>query len=190
MPFRPILVAGLALAATLAGCIGLEGRGAPPPLPSRDLSPKVIGVIAEVAAGTADGVVVLVSGQRLTLAPQLHVAGATQPARGSLILAGPGDPTAWWTSLQSSTYPRRTAASGQAFGRSPGTADRCWDIYGGAFDEGASIHFSSGLRLPKASDFRIVEDYLPDPFPARAGDAFCVDATGAVAIFVSIFQER
>jgi hypothetical protein len=60
-------------------------------------------------------------------------------------------------------------------------------IDGGAFDEGDAIHFSSGLLLKKVEGFRVVEDWVPDPFPARAPDQFCVDVVGRVTTLQSIW---
>lgn len=52
---------------------------------------------------------------------------------------------------------------------------------GGAWDDGDSIHLSSGLRLSKAESFTVEPDYLDEaPFPLREADTICLDATGAV----------
>ena len=50
----------------------------------------------------------------------------------------------------------------------------------GAFLEGRTLHFTSGLVLPVASTFE-PPGYPEDAFPLRNPDGFCLNANGEVA---------
>jgi hypothetical protein len=91
---------------------------------------------------------------------------------GSLLLAGRDADGGWWYAI------------------GDGQSTDCWPIYGGSFDEGDSIWFSSGLRVPKAPDFAIHSFGDPaEAFPGHADDFVCVDAQG-VARYIELFQAR
>jgi hypothetical protein len=57
--------------------------------------------------------------------------------------------------------------------------------YGGSFDTGDSIRFSSGLRVAKAPGFSIrpADTRGVQPFPGHADDSACVDSTGKARYF-------
>ena len=154
-----------------------------PPSPSSTLDPARIEVVTEVDESASPFLVTLASGEILHFDEiggrrQIYRWGNLEP--GVLLLTGPGDPAAWYTWLVT----RGTAAQGQ----SPREAD-CWEIRGGAFDEGSFVHFSSGLRLPKAPDFHLAQTWIhEDPFPARESDVMCVDRAGVVTQMVYLFQ--
>jgi hypothetical protein len=63
--------------------------------------------------------------------------------RGSVVLAGRDRGGSWWYELV-------------ANGPNP---DGCWDINSGSFDQGTTIWFSSGLRVPKAAGFKLVDSF-------------------------------
>ena len=89
-------------------------------------------------------------------------------SRGSLVLAGRDRGGSWWCELV-------------ANGRNP---DGCWEINGGSFDEGTTIWFSSGLRVPKAAGFKLVDSFdVPDPFPGQQADTICVGDDGTARYF-------
>jgi len=67
-----------------------------------------------------------------------------------------------------------------------GTNECPFEMSGGAYDEGDVLHFTSGLVLRKAPNFRIVSDWVEDPFPLRAADQICVNEQGEV-LSVSIW---
>jgi hypothetical protein len=163
------------LTVAVAAC---GGRGDPPPSPTTTLEPAVV---SEIASANRDGSTYqtqLVEGTALSVdstAARL-TNGFGQVQAGDLLLARPGRPPTWWTALATKNV---VHPSGAPSGASVPDG-RCWYAAGGAYDEGASIHFSSGLLLPKAAGFTIVYDWIPDPFPTRDGDYFCVDGDGTV----------
>ncbi len=69
----------------------------------------------------------------------------------------------------------------------PGGDECLFTIQAGAFDDGDFIHFSSGLRLPKADDFFIRADWPEDPFPLRPTDTMCLTSTGEVQSVWEVF---
>jgi hypothetical protein len=56
----------------------------------------------------------------------------------------------------------------------------CYQVYGGgAYQEGASLQFPSGLRLPLAKDFEMNRE-PEDAFPLHNSDFICLDRTATV----------
>ena len=158
-----------------------DGRGDPPPSPTSAFEPAVISLIDTVENDATSHRVVLVDGTTLTLdfydpSSARLMNGSGQVVPGDLVLAGPGDPPTWWTalSLKYGLVPSGAPSSAEFPDRG------CWSMHGGAFDDGDAIHFSNGLRLPKAENFQVAMTYVPNPFPARSSDSFCVDRDGTV----------
>jgi hypothetical protein len=88
--------------------------------------------------------------------------------RGSVVLAGRDRGGSWWCELV-------------ATGPNP---DGCWEINGGSFGQGTTIWFSSGLRVPKAAGFKLVDSFdVPDPFPGQQADTICVGDDGTARYF-------
>jgi hypothetical protein len=181
MARSPLLVAAFAGAVAMlsAGCG--DGRGDPPPSPTSAFEPAVVSLITSVEQEAIGRRVLLADGTTLNLNPDDPSSprltnGTGQVIPGDLVLAGPGSPPSWWAALSTrhSVHPSGAPGSAQV------PDGRCWYIRGGAYDEGTVIHFSSGLRLPKAPGFEVSMDWIPDPFPARGSDSFCVDQQGIV----------
>jgi len=181
MSRSPMWLAVLIGSAALSNAACGDGRGDPPPSPTIAFEPAVISLIDTVENDASGHRVVLVDGTTLTLdvydpSSTRLMNGTGQVVSGDLVLAGPGDPPTWWTALPTKYSVHPSGA--------PGSAEvpdgLCWSIHGGAYDEGDAIHFSSGLRLPKATNFQVAMTYIPNPFPARISDSFCVDRDGIV----------
>ena len=158
-----------------------DGRGDPPPSPTSAFEPAVISLIDTVENDATSHRVVLVDGTTLTLdfydpSSARLMNGSGQVVPGDLVLAGLGDPPTWWTalSLKYGLVPSGAPSSAEFPDRG------CWSMHGGAFEDGDAIHFSNGLRLPKAKNFQVAMTYVPNPFPARSSDSFCVDRDGTV----------
>ena len=179
MARSPMLVAVLVGTAAIMIAACGDGRGDPPPSPTSAFEPEVISLIGVVEHDATGRRVTLVDRTALTLDDPSSARltnGSGQIVPGDLVLAGSGDPPTWWTalSLKYGIVPSGAPASAEFPDRG------CWSMHGGAFDEGDAIHFSNGLRLPKAKDFQVAMTYVPNPFPARASDSFCVDRNGTV----------
>jgi hypothetical protein len=162
----------------IAGC---TGRGRQPPRPTRSLEPTTVGIVARVDNERAPSVVVLASGLEI---PVSNLGGSAALSRRGNI-----DPGVLWLSdspLEPTWHawalPNGTIWPGQRQ-LDPG----CFELTGGAYDEGAFVHFSSGLRLAKTPDFRIFQTDVEDPWPAREGDVFCVTRDGTVQSLAFIF---
>ncbi|HEX2756568.1 MAG TPA: hypothetical protein VHM48_13960 [Candidatus Limnocylindrales bacterium] len=173
-------------ASLVLGC-GLGGRGDPPPSPSTIFEPAVIGLIEATETGTLTSTVRLGDGPTYSLPDNSPVrlpngGGVLKP--GDLMLAGPSVPPTWWVDLPPRLLNRLPGATGPEV-----IPDgKCWLIDGGAFDEGAAIHFSSGLLLQKAEGFHVVQTWIEDPLPARASDSLCVDVGGHVTTLEFIWE--
>ena len=89
-----------------------------------------------------------------------------EPAPDTLLIGGGSAEAGWWYQLVGSGGPN---------------TDACWPLFGGAFDEGNSVWFSSGLRLPKAATFETRPSDRENAFPAHRDDFVCVDAEGRAA---------
>lgn len=188
MARSPMWLAALVGSAAMVVAACGDGRDDPPPSPTRSFEPAVISLIDTVESDATTHRAVLVDGTTLTLdfddpSSTRLTNGFGQIVPGDLVLAGPGDPPTWWTALSTKHSVHPSGA--------PGSAEvpdgLCWYITGGAYDEGDAIHFSSGLRLPKAAAFRVVPTWIPDPFPARISDYLCVDQAGIVTSLDSIW---
>jgi hypothetical protein len=174
----------------LAGCGGLGGRGKPPPSPTETLEPIVVGLIAAAKpdyTNSSTGSVTLDDGSTIVLRNLASIQiptnlGPLEP--GDLVLAGPGSPPAWWANLAPKV--RGVPSAGPRSSAVPGGA--CWLLTSGAFDGGHTIHFANGLLLKKAPGFRVVYDWIPDPFPTRDGDQFCVGRDGLVTSLDFIWE--
>jgi hypothetical protein len=94
----------------------------------------------------------------------------------TLLLGGQTEDGSWWYQLAGAGGP---------------TTDGCWPIYGGSFDEGETIRFSSGLRVPKAGSFEIrpTDQQLKQVFPGHASDFVCIDRMGS-AVYFELFIGR
>lgn len=156
-------------------------RGPEPPRPTEDLRPSVVGVIASedvaepflLEGGASfdppDGAAV----RPLQNWPGSSVLEPDEFVKGLLLLGGQGEDGGWWYEI---------AGVGGA------NEDGCWPIYGGAFDEGDSVHFTSGLRVPKLPTF-VIRTNGPDDdrgFPAHQDDSVCLDARGN-AVYLDLF---
>lgn len=87
------------------------------------------------------------------------------PIPDTLLLGGGSSNGGWWYELAGSGGPN---------------ADGCWPLFGGAFDDGETVWFSSGLRVPKAPGFNVrpSDRNIEDPFPAHRDDFVCIDSKG------------
>ena len=168
-----------------AGC----SRGQSGPVPTEDLRPSVIGVIEHPAASLP---VALRGGA--TFAPpsgavvtRLHnwpsstadeADGLYEPVgleEGVLLFGGRRADASWWYQL---AYP--------GFG-----GDCAYVIHGGSFDDGDGVHFSSGVRLPKAPGFNVrgqgsgpIQTFTDDMgFPGHMDDSICLDEQGRATWF-------
>ena len=173
-----VLVAIVAAAIAFGGC----SRGPNPPAPTEDLVPTVVGVIASNAPSAAP--VALTNGtifappagapvERIKNWPASDTYGAEGITPGLLLLGGSRPDGSWWYEIA-------------GIGGGP-DSEGCWSIYGGSWDEGDSVRFSSGLRLPKAPGFRI-ETHGHDSdnvqwFPGHQDDSICIDAQGRALYF-------
>lgn len=178
-----VVLAALVLAGGVLACTSLNGRGDPPPSPTKTIEPMVVGVVAAVDPDPEHGYVTLDSGVVLAVRENdlKRIYGGYEPAPGTLILAGGGQPPGWWASFE--LKPQSETSIPDPTGR-----DACWRITNGAFDEGDFIHFANGLHLRKAAGFLVVPDYIKDPFPARPMDSFCLDRRGEVMTLDFIWQ--
>ncbi len=187
--FGPRLVVLLLAAATLAGC---GGRGPEPPPPPGIRTPDVVGVIVaydrsscdltRYTLDTGDEVEVVArqwdfeyecegalwspTPNMAATKPDANITGVVPPggevSDGGLLLYGEDEFGEWYAVAR------------------PGWDDCPFTIQAGAFDDGGFIHFSSGLRLPKADGFFIVDDWLDEPFPLRPEDTMCLTADAEV----------
>ena len=166
-------MAFLVLGSALAAC----SRGPAPPPPTEDLTATVVGVINDAAPGLP---VDLQGGTQFSPQPGVAVEriknwpGGDEPeglAEGLLLLGGQRPDGSWWYELA-------------GFGEGPND-DGCWSIYGGSFDEGETVRLSSGLRLPKAPSFEILDEGHDDVdwFPGHQDDSICVDEHGRAVYF-------
>lgn len=171
--------------AVLLGCAALTiaacgpSRSDPPPSPTSAFEPEVASLVATVDDDATEGrVVVLENGTALNLnderARLWNSFGEVIP--GALMLAGSGRSPTWWIVLatKNRVHPSGAPSAAQV------PDGLCWYLSGGAYDDGDTIHFSNGLRLPKPASFLVVPTWVEDPFPARASDYFCVDRQGKV----------
>jgi hypothetical protein len=187
MAWRGTTVSLLGIIAPLVLGCGLGSRGDPPPSPSAAFEPALVEAIVAMEAGTLTNSVHLANGLTFSLPYYSSTrlrngSGVLQP--GDLLIAGPGNPPAWWVDLEPRLLNRSPGATG------PETVPdvTCWLIEGGAIDEGDAIHYSTGLVLKKAEGFHVVETWIPDPFPARDSDSFCVDRAGHVRTLEFIWE--
>jgi hypothetical protein len=171
----------LTLGAILLIIAACGGRGPEPPRPSRTLEATVVGVVTAVDTGRSPYVVSLASGQQISLSSLGGTAAVSRWGnldRGFLWLSDSLTEPAWYAWAP----PNGTIWSGQRE-----LDPTCWELRGGAYEDDGFVHFSAGLRLKKSADFRIAQTYIKDPWPARAGDVFCVTSTGEVKSLISIF---
>ena len=175
----------LAIVVVIAAATGCT-RGAYPPRPTEDLTPTVVGIVAETTEVTP---VALTNGQSFAPPPdavidvldnwpgddRVHEEGFFA---GTLLLGGKRQDGSWWYE--------------PALDEDPADPP-CWAISGGAFDEGDSIRLSSGVRLQKSPDFDVRTDLggppPTDAFPGRPYDAVCINDQGEVAYF-TVFTPR
>jgi hypothetical protein len=167
---RCIVVALVAM--VIVGC----SRGMPPPKPTEDLHATVVGVVGPGGGPPfnleSDGMFPPEAGtaRRITNWPA-DPAFEEQEARvGTLVLGGQQADGTWWYELVGSGGP---------------TQGGCWPLYGGSFDEGDTIRFSSGLRVPKAPNFEIRPSGTgtAEAFPGHRTDSVCLDRTGQAVSF-------
>lgn len=168
------IVAVFVLLTALSAC----SRGPTPPSPTEDLTPTIVGVIDATVSALP---VTLRGGEtfappagarvdRLDNWPADDVGEAEGLIADVLLLGGERPDGSWWYELAGFAGPNE---------------DGCWSIYGGSFDEGDSVRFSSGLRLPKADGFEI-RTYGHDDaqwFPGHQDDSICVDDEGRAVYF-------
>jgi hypothetical protein len=166
-----LLLLLFALTLVVAGC----GRGRTPPRPTQDLSPSVVGVLSaagppfELDTGQAfppDGS----EPRRIKNWPANPAFEEQDPRPGTLLLGGQASNGSWWYELVGFGGP---------------TSDECWPLFGGSFDDGDTIWFSSGLRVLKAPDFKIRRYGQDDveAFPGHSDDSVCIDREGRALHF-------
>jgi hypothetical protein len=175
---RRSLIAGVAALTLLAAC---SGRGNEPPRPTRALQPTIVDLVTDVDTASTPFVVSLASGQRITMSSlggSAAVSSRGNLERGFLWLSDAVAEPAWyaWAPPNGTIWPGQRKLDPE-----------CWELKGGAFDQGDAVHFSNGLRLPKAVDFRIAQANIKDPWPARSDDVFCVTRQGEVSSLAFIF---
>ena len=171
-----------AVAAVGAGCG--DDRGPTPVRPDGQLTPTTVGVLAtfDFVAGhpgrfhLEDGRIVdmpTIAQDGTTLARSLEGgeftapsgtdAGKPWPGGGPVMLFGADDAGSWFVEAQ------------LRFG------DRtCYLVSGGAFLDGPTMLFESGLLLPLADTFHVEPDWIKEPFPLRRNDDICLDREGRV----------
>ena len=163
--------------AVLAAAIVSCSRGPAPPSPGEDLRPTVVGKIVVARSNTPpfdleDGSrfspPVAAEIRRIKNWPVDSVREDGDVSLNSLLLGG-SDSNGWWYEV---------VTDGP-------NVDGCWSLYGGSFDTGDSIRFSSGLRVAKAPGFSIrpADTHGVQPFPGHADDSVCVDSTGKARYF-------
>jgi hypothetical protein len=108
--------------------------------------------------------------QRDMLGGSIGVAEAKTPlAHGPLMLFGEDDLGRWYA----------TAPDDQRDGS-------CYRASGGAFREGETLHFPSGLVVPIARPLKVWPEGDEDTFPLWSGDWMCFDRTGTVVSVTSM----
>lgn len=176
---RVLLGLFVAFALVASAC----SRGPEPPRPTEDLRPTIVGIVVSttwVLPATLDDGSVFppdsATVRRVENWPGGEVHEPDEIREGSLLLAGQDPDGSWWYEI----------AEGTA------NPEGCWPIFGGSFDEGTTIWFSSGLRVPKAPDFEIRVPPGSDParaFPGHTDDLVCVDEQGLGRYF-ELFEGR
>jgi hypothetical protein len=149
-------------------------RGPEPPAPREELIPSVVGVIKEAASAPPVALRARVNWVK-------NWPGEADEAEGlyseTLLLGGQRPDASWSYELAGWN-----------------DADGCWFIFGGSFDRGDTVQFSSGLTVPKAPGFEIRGDITGERidregFPGHEGDLICLDETER-AVFFLLFQPR
>ena len=172
------------LAVVLSGC---EGRAAPEPPTDLVRRPEIIGVVTSWDWWqTHEGSYTLDTGEVVELnvnespdlpaTPRLSETDIYFPYGGESY----GEPIGSLSVLLLVGHdPDGTTWYAAAHERNP-LEDCPFEIEGaGVYDEGDALHFSTGLLLPKSSDFSIANWYDErDPFPLRRGDRICLDRAG------------
>jgi hypothetical protein len=131
------------------------------------------GAVVDVVAGpgqTRPASTRRVTSSTIHFADKSPDAGDRVQGRSVLLLFGhDGDGSAW-------------------YGAAPERGGECpFVIQGdGVWDEGTSLHFSSGLVIAKASTFSISQPWIDNPFPLRSDDEICIDRNAA-ALSASIW---
>jgi hypothetical protein len=170
----PVAALLLIVVVTVVGC----SRGPSPPQPTETLRPTTVGVVIATASGAPP--FGLRGGGRFEVPPGAMVRRLTNwpadPADepdelgpGMLLLGGQAADGSWWYEVA-------------GFGP---TGDGCWPIYGGSFDRGDSVQFSSGLEVPKAPTFEIRSHGHSSvgAFPGHQDDSVCIDDQGRATYF-------
>ena len=171
-----VAIASVATAFLLLACT----RGDAPPRPNEDLKASIVGVVASADPLTlTSGSSFPPSGghaDRITNWPNDPAFEEPDARPETLLLGGQRANSSWWYELVGTGGPN---------------PDGCWPLYGGSFDQGDSIQFSSGLRVPKASTFeiRLHGQAGLQPFPGHRNDFVCLDETGA-ALYFDLFVGR
>lgn len=175
---------GLASACLTAVMIAACSRGPNPPVPTEDLTATIIGVVQEtrkdVPVELDDGTTfppdLDAPVRRVRNWPAWSEFEREDIEEGALLLAGPDADGGWWYELV------------DFFGPSE---EGCWFLHGGSFDEGETIRFSSGLRVPKASAFEIRQHGHMDvqAFPGHQDDRICINRAGE-AVYFDLFVGR
>jgi hypothetical protein len=178
-PLAPVAMA----AAIGVGCG--DDRGPTPVRPERQLTPTTVGVLAtfdfvtgspgrfhledgqviDMPTFAQDGTILArnLEGGAFT-APSGTDAGKPWPGGGPVMLFGADDAGPWYVEAQ------------LRFG------DRtCYLVSGGAFVDGPTMLFESGLVVPLAATFHVEPDWIKEPFPLRRNDDICLDREGRVA---------
>lgn len=133
------------------------------PSPFTTYDPEVVGVIESVTALQGGGAVVnLANSQSVTLGVAPTALNGTGLDLGDLFLYGKRGNDEWYARL------RRAEGS-------------CYALNKPAIDEGAFIHFSFGLRLPKAVNFD--PGVVDDGRFSAIRHQFCVNARGQVVAY-------
>ena len=152
-------------------------RGPSPPEPREDLTPSIVGVIDQVVSANE---VTFVNGGTFAPPPEAEVerlknwpgSEAAEPpltSSGNLLLGGVREDGSWWYQLAGYAGPNE---------------EGCWPVYGGSFDRGASIQFSSGLIAPKAGAFEVrANGHSGDWFPGHQDDNVCLNSDGQAVYF-------
>jgi hypothetical protein len=156
--------------------LGCSSRGLEPPHPTEDFRASIVGVVAQSSPPSitlASGVVFPPTGvaaSRLKNWPASPASEEDVARPGSLLLGGQRVDGTWWYELAGFGGPN---------------SDGCWSVYGGSFDEGDSVWFSSGLRVPKAATFEVrpIGQKSVQPFPGHAADSVCLDTSGRALYF-------
>lgn len=175
-------IAALLAVALAAAFVFVACGGRPPVRPNEELMTTIAGIAAEGRSAPAfafrDGTAFAPPDGAIVRQLWPYDFGVRPGVtKGDLVLGGQAPDGSWWYQAVA-----------------PDLSLRCWLVYNGAFDEGATVLLTSGALVPKAPDFRIsygdsVATPGPDSFVTTADAKVCLSATGsAIYLLQPVYQ--